>query len=92
VSEAGPQRPSYDELALLVAGQAAKIVELQARIAELHMSAGATQKDPQRARQRVHAGCVARNRIIERSGGIGNGSRSSVGMSLMTEPVIARGQ
>jgi transposase len=35
VSEAEPQRPSYDELALLVAGQAAKIVELGARIAEL---------------------------------------------------------
>ena len=30
-----PQRPSYDELALLVAGQAATIVELEAKIVEL---------------------------------------------------------
>ncbi len=35
MSGAEPQRPSYDELALLVVAQAAKIVELEARIAEL---------------------------------------------------------
>jgi transposase len=35
VSGAEPQRPSYDELALLVVAQAAKIVELEARIVEL---------------------------------------------------------
>ena len=35
MSGAEPQRPSYDELALLVAVQAAKIVELEARIGEL---------------------------------------------------------
>jgi uncharacterized protein involved in exopolysaccharide biosynthesis len=34
VSEAEPQRPSYDELASLLANRAAKIVELEARIAE----------------------------------------------------------
>jgi transposase len=35
VSGADAQLPSYDELALLVAGQAAKIAELEVRIAEL---------------------------------------------------------
>jgi transposase len=35
VSGTEPQRPSYDELALLVVAQAAKIVELEARIVEL---------------------------------------------------------
>jgi transposase len=48
VSEAEPQQPPYDELASLVAAQAARIVELEAELAELKRRLGTNSSNSSR--------------------------------------------